>query len=62
MTNTYEHKGFILQQTDYNWHYMIFDSVGNLKMHVQYRKKLSKKEAIGIIEDYLYMKDHLEDE
>lgn len=60
MIDTYEYKGYILQQTDYNYHYMIFDPAGNFKMHAQCKKKLSKKEAIDIIEAYLYMCDHLE--
>lgn len=62
MTYTYEHKGYILQQTTYNWHYMIFDKIGNLRMHASCKKKLSKKEAVNIIEAYLYMAEHKEEE
>ena len=44
--NTYEYKGYVLEQTSYNWHYMIFkkDS-GRCVLHASCTKKLNEKEA-----------------
>ena len=53
-TYTYEHKGYILEQTSYNWHYMIFKKdTGQWVCHAQCKKKLTEEEAKQSIECYL---------
>ena len=49
---TYEHKGYTLQQTSYNWHYMIIKD-DKMVMHCQCGKKLTEQEAKEVIEFYL---------
>lgn len=50
----YEHKGYVLQQSDYNNHYMIFEKEsGQRVMHCQCGKKLTEQEAKEAIEFYL---------
>ena len=49
---TYEHKGYTLQQTSYNWHYMIIKD-DKMVMHCQCGKKLTEQEAKESIEFYL---------
>lgn len=41
---TFEHKGYVLQQSDYNNHYMIFKD-GQWVCHCQCTEKLNKKKA-----------------
>lgn len=51
---TYEHKGYALQQTSYNWHYMIIDpKTDKMVMHVSCTEKLTEDEAKAAIEGYL---------
>ena len=53
-TYTYEHKGFALQQTSYNWHYSIFEiETGQWCVHASCTEKLTKDEAIKRIEAYI---------
>lgn len=56
---TYEHRGFVLQQTSYNWHYMIINANGRPVMHCQYNKKLSEDEAKRMIDDYLELREEV---
>jgi septal ring factor EnvC (AmiA/AmiB activator) len=56
---TYEHRGFVLQQTSYNWHYMIINSDGRPVMHCQYSEKLSEDEAKRMIDDYLELREEV---
>ena len=41
---TFEHKGYVLQQSDYNNHFMIFKD-DKMVYHAQYDKKLTEDEA-----------------
>lgn len=51
---TFEHKGYLLQQSSYNWHYMIFDlSTDKMVMHSQCERKLTEDEAKKSIDTYL---------
>lgn len=55
---TFEYKGYILQQSNYNYHYMIFKDE-KMVMHCQCQKKLDQKgaeEAIGFYLDLTYGK------
>ncbi len=53
-TFTYEHKGYILQQTSYNWHYMIIDpKTDRMVLHAACTEKLTEDEAKEAIEGYL---------
>ena len=53
-TYSYEHEGYILQQTAYNWHYMIIDpKESKAVMHASCTKKLTEQEAKEAIEFYL---------
>lgn len=55
---TYEHKGYLLQQTSYNWHYMIIDlSTNKMVMHCQCSKKLTEDTAKESIEFYLKIRE-----
>ena len=59
----YNHKGYCLRQTSYNWHYMIFDSTtGEMVMHAPETKRLTEAEAIECIEGCIrigeYFKTH----
>ena len=57
-TYRYEHKGYILEQTSYNWHYMIFDKeTGQWVSHASCTKKLTKKEAEESIELFLKLRE-----
>lgn len=53
----FTHKGYtILQETKENHHYMIFDSAGKMRMHVQYRGEIfTDEEAKEIVE--IFMRD-----
>lgn len=49
-----EYKGYILQQSDYNHHYMIFKAdTKEGCSHVSYTKPLTEEEAKGCIDLYL---------
>ena len=53
-TYTYEHKGYILEQTSYNWHYMIFKAdTGDWVSHASCNKKLTEDAAKEAIDFYL---------
>lgn len=53
-TFTYEHKGFILQQSSYNWHYMIIDPKRDkMVLHASCAKPLTEDEAKAAIDAYL---------
>jgi len=51
---SYEHKGYRLIQTSFNWHYEIVD-IENSKVciNVSYNKKLTEQEAKAHIERYI---------
>lgn len=51
--NTFKHKGYTLSQTDYNYHYMIFDENGNMVCHVPYDKPVTEEKAVEFIEHYI---------
>lgn len=53
--NTYKHKGYTLSQTDYNYHYMIFDENGKMVMHVPYNKPVTQEKAVEFIEAYILL-------
>lgn len=63
-TYTYEHKGYVLEQTSYNWHYMIFNqTTGAWVCHAACTKKLSEQEAKERIDRFLELRDlRMEDE
>lgn len=46
----WEHKGYTLIQTDYNWHFMIYDKEGRAVMHASCTCPLTDDEAIENIE------------
>ena len=49
-----KHKGYILNQNEYDNHYIIIDiSASRMCCHVQYDKKLTKEEAKEAIERFL---------
>jgi hypothetical protein len=51
---TYEHRGYILQQSSYNWHYFIFDGkTEQAVLHAQCTSKLTEEEARERIDGYL---------
>ena len=57
---TFKHKGYILQQTSYNWHYMIEEELsGKVVMHVQHTKKLTVAEAQQCIERFIQLGERL---
>lgn len=49
---TVEYKGYILQQSNYNYHYMIFKDE-KMVCHAQYDKKLTEDEAKERIEFFI---------
>lgn len=55
MTQKFTHKGYTLTQTDYNYHYMIFNSDGRMVMHVPYNKPLTEEKAGEFIEHYIFL-------
>lgn len=53
-TYTYEHRGYLLRQTSYNWHYTIVDTARNkMVMHCQCGQKLTEDEAKEAIDFYI---------
>ena len=51
---TYRHRGYVLQQTSFNWHYMIFDEeTGGMVLHASCTEKLSEEEAKKHIDMYI---------
>lgn len=61
MTQKFTHKGYTLTQTDYNYHYMIFDGGGNMVMHVPYDKPLAEERAREFIEHYIFLAEKLDE-
>ncbi len=57
MTQKFTHKGYTLTQTDYNYHYMIFDSDGQMVMHVPYDNPLTEEKAREFIEHYIFLSE-----
>lgn len=60
MTQKFAHKGYRLTQTDYNYHYMIFNSDGHMVMHVPYDKPLTEEKAREFIDHYIFLVGTLE--
>lgn len=57
MDRQYEHNGFVLIQTDYNWHYMIFDKKSKrMLLHASCTAPLTECEAKKAINGLL---DHI---
>lgn len=61
MTQKFTHKGYTLTQTDYNYHYMIFNSDGHVVMHVSYDKLLTEEKAKEFIEHYIFLTGKLDE-
>lgn len=61
MTHKFTHKGYTLTQTDYNYHYMIFDGDGRMVMHVPYGKPLTEEKAREFIEHYIFLAGKLDE-
>ena len=55
MTQEFTYKGYTLTQTDYNYHYMIFDSDRHMVMHARYNKPVTEEKAKELIEHYLFL-------
>ena len=57
----YTHKGYTLSQADYNNHYVIFGSNGDLRMHVPYKYPITTQEkAVELIEHYIRIAEKLD--
>lgn len=61
MMQKFTHKGYTLKQTDYNYHYMIFDSDGDMVMHVPYDKPLTEEKAKEFIDGYIFLAGKLDE-
>ena len=58
MDRRYEHKGLVLIQTDYNWHYMVFDKKSRkMMLHASCGEPITEEQAIKIIDKLI---DHIE--
>lgn len=55
MTQKFTHKGYTLEQTSYNNHFVIFNESGYRVMHVPYDKPLTEEKAQELIEHYLFL-------
>ena len=53
----WEHKGYTLVQTDYNWHFGIFDANGKMVFHAQCTKRLTDEEAIEQIKSFIQFRE-----
>ena len=53
MVKTVKHKGYVIQQTDYNNHYMIFDEKGNMILHSSHNKALDENGLKRLIENFI---------
>lgn len=60
MTQKFNHKGYTLTQTDYNYHCTIFNSDGHMVMHVPYDKPLTEEKAREFIEHYIFLAEETE--
>lgn len=61
MVKRFSYKGHTLTQTDYNYHYMIFNSDGHRVMHVPYDKPITKEKAREFIEHYIFLAGKLDE-
>lgn len=61
MTQKFTHKGYTLTQTDYNYHYMIFDGGVHTDMHVPYDKPLTEGKAREFIDGYIFLAGKLDE-
>lgn len=61
MVKRFSYKGYTLTQTDYNYHYMIFNSDGHGVMHVPYDKPITKEKAREFIEHYIFLAGKLDE-
>lgn len=61
MTQKFNHKGYTLTQTDYNYHCTIFNSDGHMVMHVPYDKPLTEEKAREFIEHYIFLAGKLDE-
>lgn len=61
MVKRFSYKGYTLTQTDYNYHYMIFNSDGHRVMHVPYDKPITKEKAREFIEHYIFLAGKLDE-
>lgn len=61
MTQKFVHKGYALTQTDYNYHYTIFNSEGHMVMHVPYDKPLTEEKAREFMEHYITLAGSFDD-
>lgn len=60
MNKVFKHKGYTLQQTDYNYHYMIFDEDMKMTLHAQYGKPVTEEKAVEFIEQYILISEEAE--
>lgn len=61
MVKRFSYKGYTLSQTDYNYHYMIFNSDGHRVMHVPYDKPITKEKAREFIDHYIFLAGKLDE-
>lgn len=58
----YQYKGYELQQTSYNWHYVIIDLKTNERVfHAACTKELNEEEMKRAIEIFLSLRNSIED-
>lgn len=57
----FEHKGYTLSQTEYNYHFVIFDKDGHRVMHVPYKNPLTEETARELIEHYIFLAGKLDE-
>lgn len=56
----WEHKGYTLVQTEYNWHFMIYETeTGRMVMHAQGTRPLTDEEAKRSIEEMLKFREEI---
>lgn len=57
---TVEHRGYVLQQSDYNHHYMIIDKAKEeWVLHASCTEPLTEKEAREHIDNFLRLRDEV---
>ena len=61
MIRTVKHKGYTIQQTDYNNHYMIFNDNGEMVMHCSCTKKLNEDGLKEAIESFIRLSDSIKE-
>ena len=58
----YQYKGYELQQTSYNWHYMIIDlETKESVFHASCTKELNEEEMKQAIEIFLLLRNSVDD-